>query len=106
MLLTQDHQGVIRLDNEQGIILTGNSNGQIATVNVIDANVQHEVQEITIYTVPIYSLIVENSHIAEQVQVEGEVRLNVILQDTLGRSFPNNLINIDIVAHCYNERVN
>jgi hypothetical protein len=39
MTLNQDHDGMLRLDKEKKIIYTGNGNGQIATLNVIDYNV-------------------------------------------------------------------
>ena len=87
------------------MISTGNTVGDSSTIRVIDLSTQHELMEIPVYTEKIYSLIVKDSHHAFKLQVEGELKMEIILQDALGRTFPNDLVNVSILVHSHASHV-
>ncbi|EGR28647.1 nucleoporin 210, putative, partial [Ichthyophthirius multifiliis] len=94
----------IKVDGN-GYILTGDKKGISGHVKVQNKQIQQDVMSIHVHVVSIYSLIVENSHLVSQMQIEGESQHTIRMQDFLGRSFPTQLENIKLNVKVSNSKV-
>ena len=95
----------IKVNSQTGHVTTGGGKFETATIKIMDQYKQNEIVTLPVFTTTIASIFVQDSYMVQNLQVEGDSVLRIILQDTFGRSFPNDLDNVNLLIHTSNPNV-